>query len=145
VDQMRNIGNCEHCHQSFNYKLIHNGFNDTAYVYCDMCGCTALVSAWSKLPVGLPIRFHERIGQEAEPFLQRCGCGGRFRASAGPRCPHCRQPLSPEIAAGYLEANAPGSAMGWRWQRSWSGLYCIIIDGRSVKAQWITPPTPIDD
>ena len=139
---MSNIGKCEHCDRTFVYELIYNGFNDTAYVYCDSCGCVAFISAWSKLPAGVPIRFHERIGEEIEPFLQPCDCGGHFRASAGPRCPHCTTQLSPEIATGYLEANAPGAAMGWQWQGSWSGLYCIIIEGHSVKAQWITPSGP---
>jgi hypothetical protein len=41
------------------------------------------------------------------------------------------------LAAEWLERNAPGTAMGWRWQRSWRGLYCIIIEDRVVHDNWI--------
>jgi hypothetical protein len=37
------IGDCEHCKKKFGYYLIHNGFNDSAYAYCDTCGSTALL------------------------------------------------------------------------------------------------------
>jgi hypothetical protein len=30
-----NKGLCENCKAEFNYKLIHNGFNESSYVYCD--------------------------------------------------------------------------------------------------------------
>jgi hypothetical protein len=37
----------------------------------------------------------------------------------------------------YIEANAPGAAKGWKWQGSWSGLYCLIVDGCEVN-NWQT-------
>jgi len=130
-------GVCEVCRQSFNYLLIHNGFGDTAYAYCDKCGRTAFVSGWSKnIPVAAKLKLHGPVNPEAEALLAPCSCGGAFRAGATPRCPHCRSPLSAELATVYLEANAPGTAKGWRWQRSWQGLYAIVIDGNSTKDPW---------
>src|ERR1700756_1562737 len=109
-------GVCEACHQSFNYSLVHNGFGDTAYAYCDKCGRTAFVSGWSKdIPVAAKLKLHGRVNPEAEAFLAPGACGGVFRAGAPPRCPGGRTPLPAGLAAVYLEANAPGTAKGWRW------------------------------
>jgi hypothetical protein len=44
--------------------------------------------------------------------------------------------LSPEAATGWIEANAAGTAKGWNWQRTWSGTYSIVIEGRMVKDNW---------
>jgi hypothetical protein len=140
---MPDIGTCERCKQRFSYALIHNGFNDSAYAYCNSCGCTAFFSAWSPVPDGVSISFHQCITSDIEPYLKSCDCGGHFRAGAAPRCPHCKHPLAAEVAAEYLEANAPGTAKGWQWQRNWIGLYSIIVEGRSVKAPWITQPGPL--
>jgi hypothetical protein len=83
-------GVCEVCGQSFNYLLIHNGFGDTAYAYCDKCGRTAFVSGWSKnIPVAAKLKLHGPVNPEAEALLAPCSCGGAFRAGATPRCPHC--------------------------------------------------------
>lgn len=130
-------GVCEACLQTFNYSLIHNGFNDTAYAYCDKCGETIFVSGWSKdIPPAANLKVHGPMNPEAEALLAPCSCGGRFSASAAPRCPHCLNQLSAELATVYIEANAPGTAKGWRWQCSWQGLYAIIIEGKSAKGLW---------
>jgi hypothetical protein len=47
-----------------------------------------------------------------------------------------KQTLSSTAASEYLESNAPGTAKGWKWQRSWSSLYCIVIEGKSAKDPW---------
>src|SRR6185312_17076438 len=103
-------GTCEHCSRTFSYMLLHNGFNDSAYAYCDTCGSTAALSVWSSMPAGVAVRFHQRISSDVESHLRPCACGGRFRADASPRCPHCRGVLSPVTAASWIEANAPGTA-----------------------------------
>jgi len=41
-------GSCEHCRHEFPYALIHNGFNDSAFAYCDACGTTSILSGWFK-------------------------------------------------------------------------------------------------
>jgi hypothetical protein len=131
------IGDCEHCKKQFGYYLIHNGFNDSAYAYCDTCGFTALMDGW-KVPKDIHMVPHQSITPEVEPHLARCQCGGSFRVGASPRCPACRQPLSPVHAADYIERQAEGTKKGWRWQRAWTGLYCIIIDDRVVHDIWKT-------
>ena len=132
-----NSGTCEHCSVGFHYRLIHNGFNDSAYAYCDRCGCTVTVDAWSSHhPASLRLQYHRPLLPEAEPFLKPCPCGGSFRAGASPRCPKCKQTLSAELAATYIEANAAGTSKGWRWDRRWDGIYSMIIERRSVTNWW---------
>src|SRR5438552_3175373 len=38
------IGSCENCGHTFQYRLVHNGFGDSAYAYCDKCSFTVLLS-----------------------------------------------------------------------------------------------------
>ena len=128
-------GTCDRCDQTFEYRLIHSGFNDTAFAYCDSCGGVAFLSIYSRKPPGVVLDFGT-IAPEVEPFLAPCDCGGRFRADAAPRCPNCHQPLSAERATAYIEANAPGTAKGWRWQRAWHGLYALVVENRSVENPW---------
>lgn len=123
-------GHCEHCKETFGYYLIHNGFNESSYGYCDRCGMTALFDGW-KVPKGIQMPRHQSITPEIEPLLQPCKCGGAFRAGASPRCSHCKERLSAVQAANYIEAQAEGTKKGWRWQQSWTALYCIVIENNS--------------
>jgi|SRR5580704_17140622 hypothetical protein len=133
---MSNTGTCKNCQREFSYSLIHSGFSDYAYAYCGTCGQTASMNGWSKAwPKHLPFNYGS-IQKELEPYLDACECGGRFKADASPRCPHCLQTLSAEAATAYIERNAPGTAKGWRWQRNWNGLYAIVIEKRSVREPW---------
>jgi hypothetical protein len=131
-------GECESCGRSFPYQMVHNGFNDSAYAYCSECGQTALLDGW-QIPKGLEIGIHGSVSVGDEWKLQPCPCGGRFMASASPRCPHCRQALSPLSAARWIEGNAPAAKAGWRWQGSWHGLYAIVISDRVVHNNWQDP------
>ena len=135
MSRQKDKGTCEHCHRDFGYFLVHNGFNDSTYAYCEKCGQTALLDGW-KMPKGLTVKIHQSITSEAESFLKLCPCGGTFRSNANPRCPHCLQPLSADAVAEFIERNAPGTVKGWRWQRNWTGLYCILIEDRVVKDNW---------
>jgi hypothetical protein len=67
-----------------------------------------------------------------EQYLKPCDCSGKFRRGATPRCLHCHEQLSAELAASYIEKNAPGTKQGWRWQRSWSALYCVVIEDNKI-------------
>jgi hypothetical protein len=135
-EEDKDWGTCEHCSQTFRYQLVHNGFNDSAYAYCDRCGYTVTVDAWSQHPPRLGLQYHRPLPREAEPFLRPCPCGGAFREGAHPRCPNCKQPLSADLATSYIEANARGTAKGWRWDRRWNGVYSIIVEERSVINWW---------
>ena len=128
-------GTCESCGYSFDYMLIHNGFNDSAFAYCDSCGMTALFFTWSA-PQDTDIGRYGPITPYVDERAERCTYGGRFLGSAAPRCPSCRQPLSAERAAEYIERYAPAAPDGWRWQRSWQGLYAIVIEGRFLNDPW---------
>jgi hypothetical protein len=59
-----------------------------------------------------------------------------FRACADPRCPACACVLSATKARTYIEANAPGTAKGWRWSQSWSGIYSIVLEENIVNDWW---------
>jgi len=135
--EKQDTGNCETCSKNFGYALIHNGFNDSAYAYCDSCGEIAILSGWfSDIPTNSNIKFHQVISEEVEPFLKNCECGGRFRKNASPHCPHCNAELSAIEATKYIEQNAVGTQLGWRWQQNWQGLYCIVIENKLVKDNW---------
>ena len=131
-------GNCEHCNRTFRYSLIHNGFNGSSYAYCGTCGCTALLSEWS-IPPDVTVPPFAPISREVEIHLKPCPCGCSFVSGAFPRCPHCRCVLSAELAAVYIEAQAAGTAKGWKWQRSWDGCYCIVIENRVTNDNWKSP------
>ena len=133
---MSEIGKCESCSADFSYDLLHSGFADCAYAYCERCGTTAIISGWGKCPTGAPLEIHKAITAALEPFLANCACGGKFRAGASPRCRACTNLLSAELASLWIESNAPGTAQGWQWQRNWSGLYGIVIEKHLVKDPW---------
>ena len=127
-------GTCEHCKKTFGYWLLHSGFNDSVYAYCDSCGTTAVLSLWDKrMPKLRNCPVHQEMCSAMASDLLPCACGGTFRKGSAPRCPHCNKSLSAEFATKYLENNAPGTQKGWRWQRDWSGLYCIIIEGKRIE------------
>jgi hypothetical protein len=134
-------GTCEHCGATFSYYLVHNGFNDSTYAYCDTCGRTAILSlSTMEERIGKLPRLVVPIPNALEQHLVSCGCGGRFRAAGVPRCPACRESLSPESATTWIEGNAPGARHGWRWQRSWHGLYAIVIGENEVFDPWVARP-----
>ena len=133
-------GACEHCGGFFSYSLVHNGFHDSAYAYCEACGMCALFSGWFRdIPKDVSLTLYGPLAPTAEPFLRPCLCGGHFRANAKPRCPHCSKELCAEKAARYIESNAPGTRLGWRWQRNWVGVYSIVIENRFADNPWMNP------
>ncbi len=52
------------------------------------------------------------------------------------KCPHCLQTLSATKATDYIEKNAPGTAKGWRWDQSWSGVYYSIVLNDNIVEDW---------
>jgi len=136
----RETGICEHCGKQFGYYLIHNGFNDSAFAYCDRCSYSVHLSGWAKVPPGISLRIHEKIPEDVEPFLKPCPCGGSFRTNAAPHCPHCRLPISPIFATAYIEKNAAGTKSGWRRQKNWDDIYSIVIENLVVTDWWREGP-----
>jgi len=132
----QNPGTCNHCGKTFSYYLVHNGFSDTAYGYCNQCSYSVSLSAWSAYPHNLNLRFQGPISSEIEPYLKECPCGGIFRAPGGPRCPHCLKEISAVAATSYIEANALGTKKGCRWDRRWDGVYSMVIEDHVVNDWW---------
>ena len=123
-------GDCEHCHRFYRYSLWHSGFGDNSYAYCDECGTLATFSYANQAVADLPPPSTkcQQIDKEWEPFLRPCECGARFLNGAAPRCPYCREILSATYAAAHMEKQALGAQKDWRWQRNWSGVYCLAIE-----------------
>ena len=131
-------GACESCGAVFPYEIAHNGFNDSAHAYCDRCGTTAIVGVLAiEKRLGHVPKTLAPLPAEIEPLLEGCSCGGRFVGTAPARCPSCHRALSAARAAKWLESQAAGTGNGWRWQRSWSGLYALILAERVVFDPWI--------
>ena len=131
----QNPGLCEHCGAEFTWYLIHNGFNNSCHAYCSDCGITGILSLYSPQLRNLPLADTGEIATELELLLKTCDCGGHFVAGSSPRCPQCKNVLSADRAAVYIEAASPGVKKEWRWQRSWNGiraLYCIVVNNRAV-------------
>lgn len=122
-------GDCEHCGRAYHYSLLHAGFGDYSYAYCDSCGTLATVGYNSSFLLNMPLISapHQVIDAEWEPFLRPCNCGGHFRKAASPRCVFCNAMLSPDHAASHIERNFIARGRGWRWQRNWTDLYCMDI------------------
>ena len=96
-------GNCDHCRQTFGYYLIHRGFSDFSYAYCEKCGRTNILSMWGNRMSMLPTYpSQQEICVAWEAYIQPCECGGAFEKGASPRCPLCGQLLSAEMANAFI-------------------------------------------
>jgi hypothetical protein len=122
-------GDCEHCSRTFRYTLLHAGFGDFSYAYCDSCGMLATFNYSNSFLVTMPpaSATHQVIDPEWEPFIDPCECGGHFRSGASPRCVFCNATLSAQHAATHIERNTI-NARGWHWQGNWTDLYCIAME-----------------
>lgn len=138
------IGYCEKCRKEFRYYLIHNGFNESSYAYCDTCGKVVFFSTYS-VPAVLKSIFinearHKIIPKELELHIEKCECGGFFKHNASPRCPYCHHILSPIEANKYIESDSPDKE-GWHWQNNWTGTYAIVIEDNKINDNWkLYPP-----
>ena len=130
-------GTCENCGTEFKAKLIHNGFNESAYTYCDKCGITGFIDGWrTDIPESAELKAHGKITEKTQSLLAPCKCGGTFRCDSSPRCPNCQSVLSATAAAQWIEEQSPGTEKGWRWQNSWEGLYAIVVNDRAEELRW---------
>ncbi len=84
-------GDCEHCCRIYHYTLLHAGFGDYSYAYCDRCGTLATFDYSSSFILNLPAlqTQHQAIEASWHPFIAECACGGHFRSDASPRCVFC--------------------------------------------------------
>lgn len=137
-------GQCDKCGKAFKYNLIHNGFNESSYAYCNKCGKTVFFDTY-KVPKEIkwffiPHARHHAIPKDLEKYIEQCECGGNFKLDASPRCPHCHQILSPIEANKYIKSDPPDKE-GWHWQNNWTGTYAIVIEDNRVNDSWkLFPP-----
>ena len=140
MTQEQSQGTCEHCGRPFGYRLVHSGFGDSLYGYCVRCGKTAILGRLMPRRLGMESCGAGPLPAGSEMKLRPCSCCGRFSGQASPRCPHCGEELSAELAAAYIEGNVRAGKgrwrKRWRWQRSWGQVYCIVIEERIVKDPW---------
>jgi len=101
-----------------------------------------MFDAWAEnVPANTKLKVHGPIEAHLEPLISTCECGGSFRSNAPPRCPLCSAPLSADAATAYIERNAEGTAKGWRWDRTWSGIYCMDVEKKAAKNPWLAQGT----
>jgi hypothetical protein len=135
------IGICEHCHKEFKYELIHDGFSEMNYLYCDSCGMTAFFpgldicktfgySSQAELP------GHGVLEKKYADLLTPCPCGGTFSGDASPRCPHCLKPLSAKKATKYIQSKKNKYIWKLSWGESWKGRFFLVIEGKEIKNNW---------
>ena len=124
-------GDCEHCLRTFRYTLLHAGFGDFSYAYCDCCGMLATFNYSDSILVNLPPPYRTAPGN-------RLPTGSRFSIPAHAAdifaqelrrvaCSATRA-LSAEHAAAHIERNSVGAAadgtgketgptcIAWRWK-----------------------------
>ena len=130
-------GKCEECGSTFQAELIHNGFNESAFAYCDTCGITGFIDGWrTDIPDSANFKIHGPVTKETQTLLAPCPCGGSFSQNSSPRCPKCKTELSAKLAGSWIEKQSLGTEKGWRWQNAWHGLYAIIVDKKSLELAW---------
>jgi hypothetical protein len=113
------IGTCETCRQTFSYRLIHNGFNDSAFAYCDRCGYTPVLSGYYQgIPGTAKLALHEPVNAEAECLLTPCSCGGSFRATAISRKSDERSNVQCGTASKGTTYRAASNSCLTAWRRS---------------------------
>lgn len=134
-------GSCDLCRRRFAFELVHSGMNRCAYAYCSECGIAGLLEA--RPAKRLRGERHGMISSCIEAALAPCGCGGRFLSGSAPRCPACRETLDPDQASAYIDPAVQPVAAGWKWQKSWQGLYCIVVEKRTVSIQSLLTLIPI--
>jgi hypothetical protein len=92
---------CPHCHVDLEpiLRYHHAGFSDQGFAYCDRDSTVVTFSVYDRVYMRLaPSRtFPERLPaaelKAVEDHLLPCPCGGRFRFTNKPLCPHCFKPV----------------------------------------------------
>ncbi len=94
--------------ETYRYMLLHAGFGDFSYAYCDCCGMLAAfaytVQRSREPAANLPNRNQVIDARLGSLILRPCSCGGHFRKGASPRCVYCNSPLSADMRQATLSA-----------------------------------------
>lgn len=133
---------CKCCNAEVEGEIYHLGFSNMDCMYCDSCPRVLLLKdhnlaeingiRWPRLQPGDPdwecydrhlLPYHEKF----EELFRRCSCGGRFRASAVPRCP---------ARNGFLGGSAAPIDQPSKWHKG----YVFITLGSVEDVEWLLPP-----
>jgi hypothetical protein len=83
--------NCQHCKGIVEF-YHYSGMGDLApHFYCDSCSNILFREEDSKKLYNCELT--EELFDEITKDLPACTCGGKFRAEANPKCPHCKQEI----------------------------------------------------
>ena len=101
---MHVIYECPACHYTIKVdypKVIHAGFSNCGFLYCDKGGDLVTWSSFDKvyeslIPNKHPWTLNAKEKALVERSLTACPCGGKFTFAAKPRCPNCNHEI-PEI------------------------------------------------
>ncbi len=91
--------NCKFCNYLIEVDypyIIHSGYNDTGFMYCNKSGdlitwniyddnynkIAGNIAPWIE-------KFTQKMKTEIEDSVIDCPCGGKFIFTAKPRCPNC--------------------------------------------------------
>ena len=95
---------CRFCEYKINISypnIIHSGFNENGFMYCDSC---PNLLTWSIFDFNYEQLINNKVpwllNDDEKNIIERsvikCECGGNFKFSAQPRCPNCNNEI-PEI------------------------------------------------
>lgn len=82
-------------------RIIHAGFSDSGFLYCDKNGDLVTWSSYDKTYAGLVSNKHPwDLSRKEKALVEKnlidCPCGGKFTFAAKPRCPNCNHEI-PDI------------------------------------------------
>jgi transposase-like protein len=78
---------CPSCHRSFEFWHTSGMSECAPHFYCDRC--SSVIWRESDGDAVALLGKKEEAAAAIVATLPPCGCGGRFIATSGPKCPHC--------------------------------------------------------
>ena len=131
---------CHDCGQASDVRLVHSGFNGSAWAYCDTCGMLCLADIYWAGEIDDASRPGMPVSPTVQARLPPCACGGAFGGVCAPRCPKCRtafllSDFPPIFSSGYrsLWRRIP-ALTSWR---EYDSYYTFVVEGRRFEH----PPT----
>jgi hypothetical protein len=133
---------CASCAKTFSVALLHNGFNNSEFLYCDTCHRVAILNFYSRRS-NLLLQLADMSGgvlwswrnsieanRDIEMRLSPCQCGGHFSFQAAPHCPICRAALNLQDVLRQLNVRQG-------WNNGWRGIYCLVVEGGIVEDPFV--------
>lgn len=131
---------CKNCSAEIHGQLYHLGFSEMDCMYCDSCPRVLLLKEydlaqkhginWPNLQPGdQGWEYYNRhllpYYAKFEALFKSCVCGGRFRACAVARCPHCN---------GFISGSAPPADQPSTWRKG----HVFVTLGSVTDSEWLS-------